>query len=54
MNMEKLFRPRKTQKARKFSKIRHVVGRHPNVGWLNQCNALICFVFFVEKLQFLG
>jgi len=53
MNIEKSFRPRKTQKARKFSKICQVVDCHPNDEWLNQCNASICFVFFVEKLQFL-
>jgi len=53
MNMEKSFRPRKTQKARKFSKICQVVDRHPNGEWLNQYSAVICFVFFVDKLQFL-
>ena len=45
--LEKSFRPRKTQKARKFSKRYQAVDRHPKGEWLNQRNVLICFVSFV-------
>ena len=45
--LEKSFRPRKTQKARKFSKRYKAVDRHPKGKWLNQRNVLICFVSFV-------
>jgi len=51
MNLEKSFFPRKT---RKFSKIDQAVDHHPNGEWLNQYSAVICFVFFVDKLRSLG
>ena len=54
MNLEKSFRPRKTQKARKYSKRYQSVGRHPKGEGLNQHNILINFVSFVDQLRFLG
>jgi|GEM_PF-3991709 len=58
MNLERLFRPRKPQKARKFSKEYQTidVGRHLKGEWLSQHDILICFVSFVtfvDKLEFL-
>ncbi len=52
MNIERLFFPRKSQKARKFSKEYQTVdvGRPLKGEWLSQ----ICFVLFVDKLEFLG
>jgi len=46
LNPEKSFRPRKTQKARKFSNRYQTVDRHPKGKWLYQLSVLICFVFF--------
>ncbi len=47
--------PRKTRKARKFSKKYYDVDRYPKCEWSMQCNILIyfvSFVSFVDKMVF--
>jgi len=57
MNLEKAFRPRKTQKARKYSKRCQAENCHSKSEWLNRHNTLIYFVSFVpfvDELRLLG
>ncbi|MEY3760365.1 MAG: hypothetical protein RIR39_1856 [Pseudomonadota bacterium] len=52
MSLKTAICPRKTRKALKFSKKYYDVDRYPKCEWSMQCNILIYFVSFVDKMVF--